>query len=310
MKESKLNKENDTFLAKWLEGNLADQELKNLVSETDYISYQKIKKGTQVLSELEKPLAPSFSKIQQKINQNKKGKQRKIILRWSVSVAASVLILFGIFTNFNTKQTNIVTNFTEQKSLTLLDGSEVVLNAKSEISYQESDWETNRTLTLDGEAYFKVKKGSVFSVQTNNGIVTVLGTQFNVNSNEDYFEVTCFEGSVKVTNTSKDYILKPGRIFRKIIGNPEVMLSTTSVAPSWVNGESSYKSVPLRYVILDIEKYYNIEVDDSKINNAIIFTGSFTHSDIKIALASVFKTLNIKYYKKNNRILLKNRDKH
>lgn len=304
MKESKINKENEPFLAKWLEGDLTDQELIKLVSEEDYISYQKIKKGTQVLSELEKPLAPSFVKIQKKININKKDKQRKIIIRWSVSVAASILILFGIFTNFNNNQTHIATNFTEQKSLTLLDGSEVVLNAKSEISYQESDWETNRMLTLDGEAYFKVKKGSTFKVQTNNGIVTVLGTQFNVNSTDDYFEVTCFEGSVKVINTSTDYILKPGGVFRKINGNPKVVLSTTNVAPSWIHGESSFKSVPLKYVILELEKQYNIKVDGSKIDDAVIFTGSFTHSDLKIALASVFKTLNIKYHKKNNIIRL------
>jgi len=311
MKESKnINKENDTFLAKWLEGDLTDQELKNLVSEEGFFSYQKIKKATQVLSEFEKPLALSFAKIQKKINLNKKGKQRKLILRWSVSVAASILILVGIFTNFKTNQTNIATYFTEQKSLILLDGSEVILNAKSEISYQENNWKTNRTLTLDGEAYFKVKKGSTFSVQTNNGIITVLGTQFNVNSNEDYFEVTCFEGSVKVINTANEYVLKPGNVFRKINGNPEVTFLTTKETPSWIHGESSFKSVPLKYVILELEKQYNIQVDESKINDSVIFTGSFTHSDLKIALASVFKTLNIEYYKKNNRIFLKNRDKH
>jgi len=311
MKESKLiHKENDTFLAKWLDGTLTDQKLKNLVSEEDYISYQKIKIGMQVLSELEKPIAPSFAKIQKKINLKKKAKQRKLIVNWSISVAASVLVLIGIFTNFNAKQINIVTNFTEQQSTTLLDGSEVVLNAKSKISYQESDWKTNRILTLDGEAYFKVKKGSTFTVQTFNGKVTVLGTQFNVNSNEDYFQVTCFEGSVKVTDNYNDYILEPGSVFRKINGNSGVLFPTSEAAPSWINGESKFKSVPLKYVILDLEKQYNIAIDDSEINNSVIFTGSFTHSDLKTALASVFKTLNIKYHKKNNKIRLKIKDKH
>jgi len=63
----------------------------------------------------------------------------------------------------------------------------VVLNSKSTISFNKTDWKNNRQLTLDGEAYFKVEKGSTFTVNTNNGSVTVLGTQFNVNSTRRFF---------------------------------------------------------------------------------------------------------------------------
>jgi ferric-dicitrate binding protein FerR (iron transport regulator) len=50
-------------------------------------------------------------------------------------------------------------------------------------------------LTLE-EAYFQVKKGQTFSVNTTDGVVKVLGTHFNVKQRKNYFEVNCFEGLV------------------------------------------------------------------------------------------------------------------
>jgi ferric-dicitrate binding protein FerR (iron transport regulator) len=46
-------------------------------------------------------------------------------------------------------------------------------------------------LTLE-EAYFQVKKGQTFSVNTTDGVVKVLGTHFNVKQRKNYFEVKLF----------------------------------------------------------------------------------------------------------------------
>ena len=70
-----------------------------------------------------------------------------------------------------------------------------------------------------------------------------------------------------------------------------------------MKGESSFVSVPLKYVILELEKQYNLEIDAIKIDDSIIFTGSFSNKDLKLALTSVFKTMNIKYMKEENGIL-------
>jgi len=304
MKENKnIIVENEFFLAKWLEGNISDEELKKFISEEDFIAYKKIKKGILVLDELEKPLSSSFDNIQSKIIQKKKEKLKKQNLQWGISIAASLLILFGLFTTFNKQDTRIETSFAEQKTIVLLDGSEVVLNAKSEISYRENDWEDKREIHLKGEAYFKVKKGSTFTVQTEYGTITVLGTQFNVNATDEYFEVTCFEGKVKVTNSNNDYILNPSNSFRKINGNNIEEHNTTIDSPTWINGESSFKSVPLKYVIIALEKQYNIEIDANTIDDSLVFTGSFSHKKLEVALASVFKTMEIKYQKKENGIV-------
>ena len=60
----------------------------------------------------------------------------------------------------------------------------------------------------------------------------------------------------------------------------------------------------MNYVILELEKQYNIEIDASKIDESIIFTGSFSNKDLKLALASVFKTMNIHYIKDKNGVLI------
>tara|TARA_R110000787_G_scaffold59922_8_gene135853 strand:+ start:18674 stop:19591 length:918 start_codon:yes stop_codon:yes gene_type:complete len=302
MKE-KLITEGERFLAKWLDGTISDTKLKDLVSEEDFIAYKKLKNGLDVLEELERPVAPSFTIVKNSIDQKRKDIKMRQSFKWGISIAASILVIFGLFFAFNSQEISYETSYAEQKTINLPDGSEVVLNAKSVINFTEKDWETNRSIKLNGEAFFKVKKGSTFTVQTSNGQVTVLGTQFNVKDTDAFFEVVCYEGKVSVTNNKKEYILSPGNSVRKIIGYDSKKYDSEKRFPSWLKGESSFVSVPLKYVILELEKQYNLEIDANKIDDSIIFTGSFSNKDLKLALASVFKTMNIKYMKEENGIL-------
>ena len=298
MKNKESHNVNDTFLAQWLEGELSDIELKGLVSEADYKSFLKIRKGLDVYDSLEGSTDTSFSKIQEQIA-NKKGKVRNINSNtWLIGIAASVVLFFGLFSILGNDIVTFETNFGEQKTIALLDGSEVILNSKSTLTYDEDDWENNRTLNLKGEAYFKVQKGSAFTVVTDNGDVQVLGTQFNVNSVSDLLEVVCFEGKVSVHTKNEDVILLPTNSVRRINGYAIEKWDISDVNPSWIDGESSFKSVPLKYVISALESQYNIEINSDTIDNNLIFTGSFTHESLNTALKTVFKSLQIQYFEK------------
>ena len=69
-----------------------------------------------------------------------------------------LFVVIGYFLNTRYPKTNGLKR--DKKPLsTLPDHSEVVLNADSEITYKKSNWDTNRKLELQGEAYFKVAKG-------------------------------------------------------------------------------------------------------------------------------------------------------
>ena len=292
--EENNNIKEDRFLAKWLEGAISDNDLKVLVSKQDFVLYKKLRKGLKVLDDLDRPVSDSFDKIQNRIFKKKNELLNKQKMRWGISIAASILVIFGFYFAFSSNNTSYKTSFAEQITFELPDGSEVVLNAKSEIIFNEKNWDSNRYVNLKGEAYFKVEKGNNFSVITSNGEVNVLGTQFNVNSSDTYFEVICYEGKVKVTNNKNDYLLNPGNSVRKINGNLIEENLTDNLYPSWTKGESSFVSVPLKYIILELEKQYNIEINANKIDNKRLFTGSFSHNNLKTALASVFKSMDIK----------------
>ena len=302
MKEN-LTKEEESFLAKWLDGTISDLTLKELVSEQDFIDYKKIKNGLELLDELNRPVATSFNALNNSIHKKRNFKHSQATFKWGLSIAASILVVLGCYFAFNFEEITYETSYAEQKTINLPDGSEVVLNAKSVINFNEKDWRNNRTILLKGEAFFKVKKGSTFSVQTSNGLVTVLGTQFNVKDTDTFFEVVCYEGKVSVTNNKKEYVLSPGNAIRKVDGKDSEKHNKENSLPSWLNGESSFVSVPLKYVILELEKQYNIEIDAHRIDDSIIFTGSFSNKDLKLALVSVFKTMDIHYVREKNGVL-------
>ena len=298
-----LTKEEESFLAKWLDGTISDLTLKELVSEQDFIDYKKIKNGLVLLDELNRPVASSFNAINDSISKKRNIKNTQESFKWGLSIAASILVVLGSYFAFSFEEITHETSYAEQKTISLPDGSEVVLNAKSAINFTKKNWPNNRIIQLKGEAFFKVKKGSTFSVQTPNGLVKVLGTQFNIKDTDTFFEVVCYEGKVSVTNNKNEHVLTTGNAIRKIDGKNSEKYDKEDSLPSWLNGESSFLSVPLKYVILELEKQYNIQIDARRIDDSIIFTGSFSNKDLKLALVSVFKTMDIKYSKEKNGIL-------
>jgi len=211
------------------------------------------------------------------------------------------VVLFGLFTFLDSNAISIETGFGENKTIALLDGSEVILNAKSKIVYDESNWDKERKLFLEGEAFFKVAKGETFIVETDHGSVTVLGTQFNVNTTADFFTVVCYEGKVGVKTKEANHILLPNDVVRYISGTSVKVNGSSDKMPTWIHGESTFKSVPLRYVIQALEDQYQVSFDTNSINDSEIFTGSFPHDSLNIALKTVFNTLNITYNNKEKR---------
>ncbi len=302
MENKDINSIEDTFLAKWLEGKLSDSELKQRVGEEAYLSYLKLRKGIEVSEKLNASTDATFRNIQSRIEHKKTAKVRKLKTKMSfIGVAATILICFGLFTILKDSQTIVETGFGETKTVTLIDGSEVVLNSKSKLTYDEDSWDEERLINLEGEAYFKVAKGKTFTVETDNGFVTVLGTQFNVISMNNLFDVVCYEGKVGVKTLDSQHVLMPSHSIRKIDTKPTQTLFTQLSSPTWISGESTYKSLPVRFVIKALENQYNIKIDAESIDDSVLFTGSFPNNDLKVALRTVFEPLDIKFDEKENR---------
>ena len=119
MENQNLHSNEDTFLAQWLEGNLTDTELKKCISEADYNAYLKLRKGLDASDQLNASTEDSFNRIQEK-TANKKTIVRKLRpVGWSIGVAASIVLLFGLFSIFSTNIVTHETNFGETKTCLL-----------------------------------------------------------------------------------------------------------------------------------------------------------------------------------------------
>ena len=299
----------ESFLARWVSGELTDKELEDFKASSEYEDFVKINNTSQNLNVPQYDKATALRELQNKIESPEEKDSKIISLRSYLKyvAVASVILLLGYFLFFNTSKT-LTTDFGEQLAITLPDNSEVVLNSKSIVTYDKKEWEVNRTLNLEGEAYFKVKKGSDFTVKTKEGNITVLGTEFNVSTDKDYIEVQCFEGKVRVINKVKEAsVLTKGKAIRSI-NNVIENWDFTATKPTWTDNESSYTRAPLQKVINDLQAQYNIKVDASEINLNQRYTGSFTHTNINLAFQTVFDAMEISYTFGNNKevILFKN----
>ncbi|GAB5400172.1 MAG: hypothetical protein Aureis2KO_17570 [Aureisphaera sp.] len=302
MEKTNLNSEQETYLAKWMGGELSDSELAQYIPEAEINFYRKLRLGSDLLND---PGEETFMAIQGKIGEKSKVRSfGKRNIRWAMAVASSLLLFLASYFYFEDGSTVISTSYAEQKTVTLLDNSEVTINANTQLSYENDNWEERREVRLDGEAYFKVQKGSTFEVVTDNGNVEVLGTQFNVKTTLDYFEVTCYEGKVEVRSNGNAKILLPGMTVRRINGHPTEDGTSTSEQPSWMHGESTFKSVPLVYVLAELENQYSLTFNTDAIDDGIRFTGSFGHDNVKVALAAVFNAMRIAYSYNDQKVIV------
>jgi ferric-dicitrate binding protein FerR (iron transport regulator) len=287
--------QSETFLAKWLANNITAQELEAFKKTKDYELFSKIAFESEGFSRAQINKSEVYNSILQKIETKKNAKIKPLFPKWVTAVAASIVLLISLvyFLPTNTTSTS---GFGEQLAIMLPDSSEVILNSKTKLSYNKNNWNKNRTLNLEGEAYFKVTKGSTFTVETSEGQIAVLGTQFSVLQDNGFLLVKCFEGKVKVESHGNIVYLTQGKVYKYFNGtdyNEEKIIAQTK--PSWINGESTFKSVPLKVVFKSLEKQYNITIKNDKIDDSKLFTGSFVHSNISQALEAVMLPMQIKY---------------
>ncbi|MFD0779581.1 FecR family protein [Flavobacterium myungsuense] len=217
---------------------------------------------------------------------------------WVFKIAAIVILFIGVtfvMRNFVT-ETKSATNG-KKTTFTLPDNSEVILNSDSEIDYKKWNWSENRNLFLKGEAFFKVAKGKRFEVTTPLGKVTVLGTQFDVKVRKNRFDVTCFTGKVKVNYKHKEIILTPGK---SVTFDNELQINSivAHTKPDWLDNKIAFKKESLKYLIDEIQRQYDVNIEIRTNHPDELFTGKIPTDNLDIALEIIatayhFKTMKV-----------------
>lgn len=294
----------ENHLAKWLNNELTEAELSEFKNSDAYTSYERIVNAADSLKAPDFDAEEALLAIKNKSTlQDSKVIQLNPFKKFLRVAAVIAVLLTGSYFYLNASNETVATQYAENKEVVLPDNSEVILNADSELSFNKKNWDTNRNLKLEGEAFFKVAKGERFTVSTTGGTVAVLGTQFNVENRNGFFEVTCYEGLVSVTFNGKETKLPAGNSFivinNKIVSNEK---PNTNV-PSWMNAESSFKSIPLKYVLDEFERQHNIIVATKNVDLNQLYTGSFSNTNSDLALQSISTPSQIKFKFEGNKVL-------
>ena len=209
-------------------------------------------------------------------NGQPKRKKQKNVFRYTGIAASFAIIAFLSYFFFNNFQrtTTISTDFAEKRELMLPDGSSVILNANSEISYAK-DWDEEkiREVWLKGEAFFEVVKTrgknnvpKTFLVHSGNLNIEVLGTAFNVGERRGETKVTLISGSVKLENkldkSAAPLVLEPGE-HAEISTSDKVLKKSkvnTRKYASWVDDLMIFEATELGDIRYVLEDNFGLEV--------------------------------------------------
>jgi len=248
-----------------------------------------------------------------------------------LGIAASLLLVFSVsyIFYFNQPLENEiedlevakVTSITKltprgnKKIISLPDGSTVVLNSDSKLTYG-SDFSRNRIINLEGEGFFEVKKDEAhpFTVITGKISTTALGTSFNVRAygESSDIQVSLASGKVRVQNTEDKNLIEinPGeavdfsnqqQTFQK------KQIDITKVL-NWKEGILHFDKVPFHQVVLELERWYGVEISLSGTKKVLGYkcTGTFKkHEYLSNVLKVLSYSLDFEYEINGNQVELK-----
>ncbi len=203
----------------------------------------------------------------------------------------------------------------QQRTLTLPDGSVVVLNGNATLTTAAA-WgaTTPREVWLTGEAYFQVTHlappavrdiaaapaNAKFVVHAGGLDIAVLGTQFNVNSQPTSTKVVLSSGKVAVDRhdwfTRENLLMQPGDLVETSTAAPN--LTRRHVQPAlysaWTQGQLQLQQTSVRDIVQLLRDHYGwqVQVTDSAILRQTL-TGILPASNPDLLLPALAKSLGV-----------------
>jgi transmembrane sensor len=238
--------------------------------------------------------------------------QKKAILA-AGALCAAFLLLFQLYQ----PEVEFITGFGEMKTLVLPDGSSITLNANSKIRYAAS-WNNNqdREVWLAGEAFFEVMKkpdweNPRFVVHTDDLMVEVLGTSFNVNNRRGKVKVMLQSGKVVLKQEANpsnspvemmpkelvEFDEQQKTLLKKVV-EPDLYLS-------WLRSKLIYEDTPVEEIAQQLEDMFGVKIHfkDERLRRSR-FTGSVPNQKLDLFLQILAESLNLGIIRDGNTITL------
>ncbi|MEL6560382.1 MAG: FecR domain-containing protein [Bacteroidota bacterium] len=288
----------DTFLSRWLNDELSQEEKDRFEASEAGKEFIDLISASEMISPPAYSTEKELGLLKESIQELKAPKGKSVwMLPQTWGAVAAVLILLIVATVLLLDQGTIIkTGYGEQELVTLPDGSEVRLNVNSSIAFDEENWQTERNIRLTGEAFFEVKKGSRFSVETENGSVAVLGTSFNVRSRGQLLDVSCYTGKVGVTKRKVNEVLLPGKSVR-LEGEKPIERQDFNVKdkPTWFEGITKLENVPFPIALDELKNVYGLEISYDQSLDSLLCNTAFPHDNLENAIKLVLEPVNVRY---------------
>ncbi len=292
----------ESLVQSWLDGKTTDEEILRSISKEELDQYKAIL--TTVDNWIPEGTAEDTNHLQTILATPKEAKVVSINRTpWIVSIAASIALIASLSIFFFGGGETVYYAENENLALVLPDGStSVILSPGAKLTYDDFDKE-NRAVSVEGRVYFDVTEKGPFTVSYEEGTVSVLGTQFEILKLGDFFEASCYEGSVRVRYKGEQELMRKGERVNYLDGSlPKIQMNQPE--PAWVDGEERFENDPLEKVIKVIELRYEVSINTDNITLNRRFTGSIPTDDLDAACKRVFSALGINYQIQNKDIIL------
>jgi len=338
----------DDSFVRFLKGNASEEEIKQWTAwmqesakNEQLINKAKVllNKGIQTVPkpdsdlELERLMERIDSEHRYKPLQEIKRKHNKMV--WAtMAAAAGILLLVGFLARHTLLQQNdgtessraasinyqlIETTPGQKTTVHYSDGSDIVMNANSQMRVPEriTTVDTMR-VWLEGEALFSITRkpkdeSRTFIVHTPDGEVSVLGTEFSVNTTDGHSRVVLKEGKVRINvqdslkKKNMQYDMEPNEmaLFSQDLDEIEVAQVNPEVYTSWASDSLVLDNTPLADLVKRIEFTYDVEI---KVNNKALLdkklSGRFKNLNLSFILEGIAKTLDVDIEKREQTVYI------
>lgn len=229
--------------------------------------------------------------------------KRRFIQHFHWMAAASVLITVGVVVWLNLN-TGFKTNEGEKLNVNLSDGSLVTLNNKSRLTLNDEFGNSNRNVSLEGEAFFNIKKdeSQPFTISIGLNEVIVVGTSFNISYKNKLAEITVRSGRVQ---------LHMGNELLNLEGGEKGMISPAgelSKVPwdsndfAWYSKTLILKERSLKEVAQIISELFNKNVEVAPSISSCTLSAKIEYETIDDILIIIKETLGVEWKYNSNQI--------
>ena len=213
-------------------------------------------------------------------------------MKWITGIAASAIVLlaavFIINNRTDSSYESLATLSDQKQELQLEDQSTIWVNEKSTIKYFNEVPKDERKVFLNGVAFFDVTPDNEkpFVIETEHAFVTVLGTKFNVNADENGTTVMVKEGKVelqpKLSNQKVTLMENMTGVFEVATKKLYRKQSKSYNGDSWITGGYSFEDDMLSEVFSVLENHYNVDiyVKNTDLNKCVFTSPVYQDSEL------------------------------